>query len=137
MDSSRRHGGMLTENDLADFPAEWVEPISTTYRGWTVYELPPNGQGIAALEMLNIMETFPRKYGPTPPSTLHVMIEAKKLAYADLLRYIGDPRFSQAAGGAVALQGFRRAHAPSRSIPIRPIATSAQARYEAAATRST
>ena len=57
--ASARHGGTLAEKDFADYSSEWVEPISTTYRGWTVYELPPNGQGIAALEMLNIMEQFP------------------------------------------------------------------------------
>src|SRR4029077_7405833 len=62
---------------------------------WTVYELPPNGQGLAALEMLNIMETFPLdKYGLNSTGALHAMIEAKKLAYADLVRYIGDPKFS-------------------------------------------
>jgi gamma-glutamyltranspeptidase/glutathione hydrolase len=53
------HGGTMTEEDLSKFSAEWVEPISTTYRDWTVSELPPNGQGLAALEMLNILETTP------------------------------------------------------------------------------
>ena len=57
--TSSKHGGTMSAADLAEFESEWVDPISTTYRGWTVYELPPNGQGIAALEMLNIMETFP------------------------------------------------------------------------------
>jgi gamma-glutamyltranspeptidase/glutathione hydrolase len=71
-----------------------VEPISTSYRGWQVYELPPNGQGIAALSMLNIMENFPLKdYGHNSAAALHVMIEAKKLAYADMTHYVGDPRF--------------------------------------------
>src|SRR5579859_5276800 len=55
----KRHGGTMVEEDLVKFSSEWVEPISTTYRDWTVYELPPNGQGLAALEMLNIMEAFP------------------------------------------------------------------------------
>lgn len=92
---SKEHGGVLSESDLADFQPEWVEPISTTYRGWSIYELPPNGQGIAALSMLNIMEQFPiGKYGQNSAKALHVMIEAKKLAYADLIKYIGDPRFS-------------------------------------------
>ena len=59
MDASKRHDGVMTREDLAGYSAEWVEPLSTTYRGWTVYEMPPNGQGVAALEMLNIMETFP------------------------------------------------------------------------------
>ena len=95
VESSRRHGGTLAEKDFAEYSSEWVEPISTTYRGWTVYELPPNGQGLAALEMLNIMETFPLdKWGLNTATTLHAMIEAKKLAYADLIRYIGDPKFS-------------------------------------------
>ena len=71
-----------------------MEPISTTYRGWQVYELPPNGQGVAALSMLNIMENFPAQgYGHNSAAALHVMIEAKKLAYADMARYVGDPRF--------------------------------------------
>jgi gamma-glutamyltranspeptidase/glutathione hydrolase len=95
VETSRRHGGTLTEKDFAEYSAEWVDPISTTYRGWTVYELPPNSQGLAALEMLNIMETFPLdKSGLNSAATLHAMIEAKKLAYADLIRYIGDPKFS-------------------------------------------
>jgi len=91
----KRHGGTMVEEDLAKFSAEWVEPISTTYRDWTVYELPPNGQGLAVLEMLNIMETFPLgqkgyEFGTT--KTLQAEIEAKKLAYLDLKKYIGDPR---------------------------------------------
>jgi gamma-glutamyltranspeptidase / glutathione hydrolase len=89
-------GNPMSREDLAEFKPEWVEPISTTYRGWTVRELPPNGQGIAALEMLNIMERFPLKeYGQDSVQALHTMIEAKKLAYADLARYVGDPRFSK------------------------------------------
>jgi gamma-glutamyltranspeptidase/glutathione hydrolase len=87
-------GGAHTVEDFAEFEPEWVEPISTTYRGWQVYELPPNGQGVAALSMLNIMENFPLKdYGHNSAAALHVMMEAKKLAYADMARYVGDPRF--------------------------------------------
>ncbi|MEO7649216.1 MAG: gamma-glutamyltransferase [Bryobacteraceae bacterium] len=93
---SRENGGIYTAEDLSTFEPEWVDPISTTYRGWKVTELPPNGQGIAALSMLNIMERFPlADYGQNSAKALHVMIEAKKLAYADMLRYVGDPRFSQ------------------------------------------
>ena len=89
----KRHGGTMTAQDLAEYFSEWVEPIQTTYHDWTVYELPPNGQGLAALEMLNIMENFPiATTGFGTAKTLQVMIEAKKLAYADLARYIGDPR---------------------------------------------
>ncbi|MGH8199340.1 MAG: gamma-glutamyltransferase [Steroidobacteraceae bacterium] len=92
---SQKLGGAMTAEDLADYSSQWVQPISTRYHGWTVYELPPNGQGIAALMMLNIMERFPlARYGHDSADALHVMIEAKKLAYADLLRYVGDPRFS-------------------------------------------
>jgi gamma-glutamyltranspeptidase/glutathione hydrolase len=90
----RGQGGEHTLQDFEEFEPEWVEPISTTYRGWRVFELPPNGQGIAALSMLNIMENFPLKdYGHNSANALHVMIEAKKLAYADMARYVGDPRF--------------------------------------------
>jgi gamma-glutamyltranspeptidase / glutathione hydrolase len=94
--TSKRLGGSMAAPDLAEFEGEWVEPISTTYRGWTVYELPPNGQGIAALEMLNLMEPFPlAEYGHNSVRALHVMIEAKKLAYADMIRYDADPRFAE------------------------------------------
>jgi gamma-glutamyltranspeptidase/glutathione hydrolase len=95
LDTMKRHGGTMTAADLADYSAEWVAPISTTYREWTVYEMPPNGQGLAALEMLNIMSTFPlgeKDWGFGSTQALHAMIEAKKLAYADLAKYIGDPR---------------------------------------------
>ena len=88
----RRHAS----HDLADFCAEWVEPISVDYRGWKIYELPPNMQGIAALEMLKIMEHFqPDKDGPKSVAELHKRIEAMKLAYADLYRYNADPRFAK------------------------------------------
>jgi len=90
------HGGTMKAADLSEFQSEWVEPISTTYRGWTVYELPPNGQGIAALEMLNIMERYPLgEMGHNSVRALHTMIEAKKLAYADMIRYDADPRFAK------------------------------------------
>ncbi len=90
------HGGTMKAADLADYQSEWVDPISTTYRGWTVYELPPNGQGIAALEMLNIMERYPiGEMGHNSVRALHTMIEAKKLAYADMIRYDADPRFAK------------------------------------------
>jgi gamma-glutamyltranspeptidase/glutathione hydrolase len=95
LDAEKRHNGPMTAQDLAEYSAEWVEPISTTYRDWTVYEMPPNGQGMAALEMLNIMEKFPlgeKDWGFGSPNALHAEIEAKKLAYTDLVKYIGDPR---------------------------------------------
>jgi gamma-glutamyltranspeptidase/glutathione hydrolase len=93
--TSTKLGGTMSGEDLADFSAEWVDPISTTYRDWTVYEIPPNGQGIAALEMLNIMDTFPFAQFQNPADRTHVMIEAKKLAYADMYRYVADQKFSR------------------------------------------
>jgi gamma-glutamyltranspeptidase / glutathione hydrolase len=93
--AAREDGIAWTAADLAEFQPEWVEPISTDYRGWTVTELPPNGQGLAALSMLNMMERFPlAEYRHNSAKALHVMIETKKLAYSDLLRYVGDPRYS-------------------------------------------
>ena len=93
LDAMRHHNGTMMAEDLADYSSEFVEPISTTYREWTVYEMPPNGQGIAALEMLNIMETFPiGQFGFGSAKALHAMIEAKKLAYADMAKYVADPR---------------------------------------------
>ncbi len=93
---AKEDGVEWTPADLAEFHPEWVEPISTNYRGWTVTELPPNGQGLAALSMLNIMERFPlAEYGHNSVKALHVMIEAKKLAYSDLLKYVGDPKYSK------------------------------------------
>ena len=96
LSTSKHLGGTMAADDLAEFSPEWVEPVSTTYRDWTVYELPPNGQGMAALEMLNIMETSPPSPdGPLSVAELHKKIEAMKLAYADLERYNADPRFAK------------------------------------------
>ena len=91
--TSDRLGGVMSAADLRDFRPEWVQPLSTTYRGWKVYEMPPNGQGMAALEMLNIMEKFPLgKSGFASADSFHVKMEAQKLAYSDLRRYDADPR---------------------------------------------
>jgi len=91
--TSQALGGTMTAEDLASYSPEWVQPISIDYRGWRVYELPPNGQGMAALEMLNIMETSPASaLGPFSPVEMHKRIEAMKLAYADVRRYDADPR---------------------------------------------
>jgi gamma-glutamyltranspeptidase / glutathione hydrolase len=96
LSTSQFLGGTMAAADLAEFKPEWVDPISVTYRGWTVYELPPNGQGMAALEMLNLMETTSASPdGPLSVSELHKKIEAMKLAYADLHRYDADPRFAK------------------------------------------
>ena len=105
----------MTAADLRELQPEWVDPISTTYRGWDVYELPPNTQGIAALMMLNLMEQFPLgEYGFHSTRALHVMIEAKKLAYADMLRYVADVRTSQAPISAM----LDKAHAKRRARRI-------------------
>lgn len=91
--TSQHLGGTMTAADLAAVSSEWVKPISIDYRGWRVYELPPNSQGMAALEMLNIMETSPATVqGPFSPEEMHLRIEAMKLAYADVHRYDADPR---------------------------------------------
>ena len=93
--TSQSLGGTMTATDLASFSSEWVQPISTDYRGWRVYELPPNSQGMAALEMLNIMETVPATpLGAFSAVEMHKRIEAMKLSYADVRRYNADPRTS-------------------------------------------
>jgi gamma-glutamyltranspeptidase/glutathione hydrolase len=87
-------GGYLTSDDLAAHSCDWVDPISTTYRGLTVWEMPPNTQGIAALIALNILEGFDlAKYARESAQSYHLQIEAMKLAFADTYRYIADPRF--------------------------------------------
>ena len=91
--TSQRLGGTMTARDLASFSSEWVEPISIDYRGWRVYEMPPNGQGMAALEMLNIMaQKPPSPAGAFSAAEMHKRIEAMKLAYSDVHRYDADPR---------------------------------------------
>jgi gamma-glutamyltranspeptidase/glutathione hydrolase len=85
-------GGFLTLEDLANQKVEWVTPISTTFRGHTVWELPPNNQGVAVLEMLKLLEPYDLKaMGHNSAAYLHHLIEVKKLAYADLARWVGDP----------------------------------------------
>jgi gamma-glutamyltranspeptidase/glutathione hydrolase len=117
LSTSQSLGGTMAADDLAEFSPEWVEPISTTYRNWTVYELPPNGQGMAALEMLNIMETSPASSdGPLSVAELHKKIEAMKLAYADLGRYNADPRFAK-----VPVKGMvSKEYARQRALQIDP-----------------
>jgi gamma-glutamyltranspeptidase/glutathione hydrolase len=96
LQTSKRLGGQMSAADLSEFDSEWVEPISTEYRGWKIYETPPNTQGVAALEMLNILETFPLfNYDASSLEDLHLKIEAQKLAYEDLRRYVADPRFAR------------------------------------------
>ena len=92
---SNENGGYFTIKDFADHTSTWVEPIAVDYKGYTLYECPPNGQGIAALEMLNILENVNLKsFGHNSAQYLHYLIEAKKLAYADLRKWVGDPEFN-------------------------------------------
>lgn len=93
---SEANGGYFSLKDFADHKSDWVEPVSTNYRGYDVWELPPNGQGIAALEMLNILEQHDlKKLGPGHPEYLHLLVEAKKLAFADRAKYYADPAFNK------------------------------------------
>jgi len=124
--ASSKRDGCLAAADLREYAPQWVAPISTTYRGWTVYELPPNTQGIAALMMLDMMELFPLgEYGLHSARALHVMIEAKKIAYVDMLRWVGDPAF----GDVPTVAMLDKAYARSRARHIRT--DSAAARVEA------
>ncbi|MCI0485563.1 MAG: gamma-glutamyltransferase [Blastocatellia bacterium] len=92
----RDKGGVMTAKDLADHKSTWVKPVSVNYKGYDLYELPPNGQGMAALQMLNILEGFDLKaLGHNSAEYLHLLVEAKKLAFADRARYIADPDFAK------------------------------------------
>jgi gamma-glutamyltranspeptidase/glutathione hydrolase len=94
--ASRERHGFFALKDFADHTSEWVEPVSTKYRGYDVWELPPNGQGIAVLEILNLLEGYDlRSMGRHSADYLHLFIEAKKLAYADRAKYFADPAFHQ------------------------------------------
>jgi gamma-glutamyltranspeptidase/glutathione hydrolase len=87
-------GGLFSQADFSQHSSAFVDPVSTNYRGYDVWELPPNGQGIAALQMLNLLEAYDLKaLGPQSPEALHLMIEAKKLAYEDRAKYYADPDF--------------------------------------------
>ena len=114
----------MSADDLAEFQSEWVEPISTNYHGYDVFELPPPGQGFAALEMLNILEVCVPKLGfsltrlgPSDPMYWHLLVEAKKLAYSDLLAKNADPKFAQRAGGGAASRKRTRRRCAAGSIP--------------------
>jgi gamma-glutamyltranspeptidase/glutathione hydrolase len=98
----KANGGVMTKADLGEFQSEWTEPISTNYHGYDIFELPPPGQGFAALEMLNILEVCVPKFnttlaalGPSDPQYWHYLVEAKKLAYSDLLAKNADPMFAK------------------------------------------
>jgi len=93
-DFVKEQGGFLSTEDLANYHAEWVEPVSTNYRGYDIWELPPNGQGIAALQILNVLENYDlKKMGLFSSEYIHHFVEAKKLAFEDRAKYYADPRF--------------------------------------------
>ncbi|MBM4323295.1 MAG: gamma-glutamyltransferase [Deltaproteobacteria bacterium] len=96
INTSNHLQGLFSHKDFKDHTTTWVEPISTNYRGYTIYELPPNGQGLTALEMLNILEEYDiSKFKPNSPEYLHLLIEAKKAAFEDRDRLITDPEFEK------------------------------------------
>ncbi len=93
---SDANGGLFSLKDFADHTSTWVDPVSTTYRGYDVWQIPPPGQGIAVLQMLNILEGYDvKKMGPESADTWHLFLEAKKLAFADRARYYADPAFAK------------------------------------------
>ena len=109
-DHLHAHGGFVSRDDLAAHRSEWVDPVSSTYRGWRVYELPPNGQGIAVLQMLNILEGFDLgslRWGSA--EHLHLIIEAKKLAFEDRARFYADPHFARVPVEALVSKGYAAA----------------------------
>jgi gamma-glutamyltranspeptidase/glutathione hydrolase len=112
LETCRELGSAMCAEDLAEFESEWVDPVSTNYRGWDVYELPPNSQGFAALEMLNIMEQFPlHQCGASSADAVHLKIEVQKLAYQDLKAYVADPRISNVPLDALTSKVYARERA--------------------------
>jgi len=92
----KNNGGYLRYKDLTSHRSQWVTPLSTNYRGYDVFELPPNGQGLAALQMLNILENYDlKKSGFLSPETLHLMVEAKKLVFEDRAKFYADMDFNK------------------------------------------
>jgi gamma-glutamyltranspeptidase / glutathione hydrolase len=92
----QENGGYLRKADFEKHTSTWVDPVSTNYRGYNVFELPPNGQGIATLQILNILEGFDLKsMGRNSAETLHIMVEAKKIAWADRAKFYADPEFAK------------------------------------------
>ncbi len=114
LEASARRGGAMQASDLSGYASEWVRPISGPYRGWTVYEMPPSTMGFTVLEMLGIMGRAPLGlFGRDSVQSLHWTIEAKKLAYADLLRFDGDPRASRVPIAGLLANEYARARASS------------------------
>ena len=109
-DYMKANGGYLAYEDLAAHQGEWVQPVSANYRGYDVWELPPNSQGIAALQMLNILEGYDLKaMGFGSPDHLHTMVEAKKLAFEDRAKFYADPAFAKAPVKELVSKGYAKA----------------------------
>ena len=105
----KANDGYLSYEDLAAHTGEWVEPVSTNYRGFDVWELPPNGQGIAALQILNLLEPYDlKKYGFGSVEHVHLFTEAKKLAFADRARWYADPAFAESPVGQLIGKDYAR-----------------------------
>jgi len=120
------HGGFLKAEDFAAHHSEWVAPLSTNYRGYDVWELPPNGQGLAALQMLNVLERFDVKAYPWGSADhLHLLIEAKKLAFEDRARFYGDPAFGEVPVAALLSKEYAAARA--KQIDLAKAATAVAA----------
>lgn len=130
---SQANGGFFTREDFAKHRSEWIAPVATNYRGYDVWELPPPGQGIAALQMLNLLEGYDLKaMGRASADFWHVMTEAKKVAYADRARYYADPEFADVPVEALLAKpyaearraGIDRARAATADAPGDPVALS-------------
>ncbi|HEY1372360.1 MAG TPA: gamma-glutamyltransferase, partial [Candidatus Binatia bacterium] len=123
-DALKEAGGIITKDDLGGKIAEWVDPLSSTYRGFTVYEQPPVSQGFMVLEMLNLLEAYPLAQ-MDPAEAMHAMVEAKKLAFEDRIDHLDDPRFGDPQIGRL----ISKAHAEKRRALIsdraRPVIRSA------------
>jgi gamma-glutamyltranspeptidase/glutathione hydrolase len=114
--TSKRLGGTLQAADFAEFSSEWIAPISVDYRGWKVYEMPPNGQGIAALMMLNLMEQFGLpQMEQRSAEAMHIKIEAQKLAYRDLYTYVADPKQAHVPTAGMLSKSYAKARAAAIS----------------------
>ncbi|HEY4166537.1 MAG TPA: gamma-glutamyltransferase family protein, partial [Reyranella sp.] len=109
---ARETGGALRKEDLAAHKADWVDPISLTYRGTTLHEIPPSGQGIGALMALGILENFDvAGHDPDSAAMAHLRIEAMKLAFADIWRYVSDPRFMEVTPKQMLDKGYLKSRA--------------------------
>ncbi|KAA0256297.1 MAG: gamma-glutamyltransferase [Acidobacteria bacterium] len=109
---SKEHGGFFTLEDLAEHRSTWDAPVSASYRGFDVWELPPPGQGLSALQILNLLEGFDlARWGRSSPDFWHVLVEAKKLAFADRARYFADPAFAKVPVEALLSKAYARERA--------------------------